>query len=222
LINASWANSITYVDKVSRPASSVSVPARAGTYLVKAFDKSGISSVNYTSTVVPLADIEPLVNTLTLTDSPAFTGSKTNVEVVSSKLRITNYTTSPSEGDYLFSSYIETGDNTIKRCRVYISAVNNRFDNTAGLFDDQPNLFDDAAGLFDDLGGGSQFADTNIITQVSTTQDDPAGTPTWSDYALIKVADISARAFRFKVILESSANNISPSISELTAYVEYN
>jgi len=222
LLGATWANSITYVDKVSRPASSVSVPARSGAYLVRAYDKSGIGSVNYTSVVVPVANIEPLANTLSLTDSTTFTGSKTNVEVVSNELRLTSYGTAPSTGEYLFSDYIETGDNTVKRCRVYISAVNNRYDSTSGLFDDQGGLFDDGVGLFDDLGGNSQFADTNVVTLVSTTQDDPTGSPTWSDYTPIKVADISARAFRFKVILSSTSSGITSSISALTAYVEYN
>jgi len=222
LVGASWGNALTYVDKVSRPASSVSVPARAGTYMVKAVDKSGITSVNYTSVVVPVANIEPLANTLSLTDSPTFTGTKTNTEVVSSNLRIDDYVTAPSEGEYFFSNYIETGDSTVKRCRVYVSGLTTRHDDTAGLFDDQPGLFDDAPGLFDDLGGSSQFSDTNIITLVSITQDDPAGSPTWSDYSAIKVADLSARAFRFKIRLTSTANNVTPSVSALTAYVEYN
>ena len=222
LVGASWGNALTYVDKVSRPASSVSVPARAGTYMVKAVDKSGITSVNYTSVVVPVPNIEPLTNTLSLTDSPTFTGTKTNTEVVSNNLRIDDYVTAPSEGEYFFSNYIETGDSTVKRCRVYVSGLTIRHDATAGLFDDQPGLFDDAPGLFDDLGGSSQFSDTSIITLVSTTQDDPAGSPTWSDYSAIKVADLSARAFRFKVRLTSTSNNVTPSVSALTAYVEYN
>jgi len=219
---ATWANSTTYVDKVSRPASSVSVPARSGTYLVRAYDKSGVGSINYTSVVVPVADIEPLANTLSLTDSPTFTGTKTNTSVVSSELRLTSFGTAPSTGDYLFSNYIETGDSTVKRCRVYVSATNSRVDTSAGLFDDQGGFFDSAPGLFDDLGGDSQFADTNVVTLVSTTQDDPSGTPTWTTYTPIKVADISARAFRFKVTLTSTSANITPSVSALTAYVEYN
>tara|TARA_R100000951_G_scaffold103181_1_gene95671 strand:- start:764 stop:3475 length:2712 start_codon:yes stop_codon:yes gene_type:complete len=219
-VGATWANSLTYVDKVPRPASSVSVPARAGTYLVRAYDKSGQASVNYTSVIVPLANIAPLSQSTTLTDSPSFTGSKTNTEVVSNSLRLDDYVTSPSEGEYLFSNHIETSGSSVTRCRVYVSATTVRHDNTAGLFDDQPNLFEDAVGLFDDLGGNSQFADTNIITLVSTTQDDPDGTPTWSSYTTIKIADLSARAFRFKVKLTSSSNNITPSVTSLTAYVE--
>ncbi len=222
LIGATWSNSLTYVDKVPRPASSVTVPARSGTYLVRAYDKSGIGSVNFTAVIVPVADIEPLANTLTLTDSTAFSGSKTNLEVVSNTLRIDDYAVAPSEGEYLFSNYIETGDSSVKRCRVYVSGLTTRHDDTAGLFDDQPGLFDDAVGVFDNLGGDSQFSDTNIITLVSITQDDPAGSPTWSAYRTIRVADLSARAFRFKVKLTSSSNNITPSVSALTAYVEYN
>lgn len=222
IVGATWANSTTYVDKVPRPASSVSVPAKSGTYLIKAYDKSGIGSVNHTQIVVPIANIEPLANTLTLTESPAFIGAKTNTEVVGTSLRLTSYSVAPSTGEYFFSNYIETGDSTVRRCRVYISTVTSRHDSTAGLFDNQGGLFDDGVTFFDDLGGNSQFADTNITTLVSTTQDDPAGSPTWSSYTPIKVADISARAFRFKVTFDSTSNEITPSVSALTAYVEYN
>jgi hypothetical protein len=222
ITGATWANSTTYVDKVPRPASSVSVPARSGTYLVRAYDKSGIGSPNYTSVIVPVADIQPLANTITLTDSPTFSGTKTDVEVVGVNLRLSSYASTPSEGEYFFSNYLETGDGTVKRCRVYASALSARHDASSGLFDDAPALFNDAVGFFDDLGGDSQFADTDVSTFVSTTQDDPAGSPTWSAYTLIKVADISARAFRFKIKLSSTSNNVTPSISALTAYVEYN
>jgi len=222
LSGATWANSTTYVNKVPRPASTVSAPAKSGSYTIRAYDKSGIASINYTTTIVLPADIEPFTNSVTLTDSTGFSGAKTNVEVVSGTLRITDYTSADSEGEYLFSNYLETLDNSVKRARVYVSAVSIRNDSSAGLFDDQSGLFDSGAGLFDDLGGASQFADTDVITFVSTTQDDPAGTPTWTDYSRINVADISARAYRFKVKLVSTADNISPSITELTAYVEYN
>lgn len=222
LTGATWANSTTYVNKVPRPASTVSAPAKAGSYTIRAYDKSGIASINYTTTIVLPADIEPFANSLTLTDSTGFTGTKVDVEVVGANLRITDYSSAPSEGDYFFSNYIETATNTVKRSRVYVSATTVRHDSSAGLFDDQGGLFDDGSGLFDDLGGSSQFADTDIVAFVSTTQDDPSGSPVWSAYSRINVADISARAYRFKIKLLSTASNISPSVTELTAYVEYN
>lgn len=222
ITGATWANSTTYVNKVPRPASTVSAPAKSGSYTIRAYDKSGIASINYTTTIVLPADIEPFANSLTLTDSTGFTGSKVDVEVVGTNLRITDYSSAPSEGEYFFSNYIETATNTVKRSRVYVSATTVRHDSSAGLFDDQSGLFDDGAGLFDDLGGASQFADTDIVAFVSTTQDDPSGSPTWSAYSRINVADISARAYRFKIKLLSTASNITPSVTELTAYVEYN
>ena len=41
-----WANSVSLVEKVSRPATSINVPARVGTYLIKAVDKLGNFSSN--------------------------------------------------------------------------------------------------------------------------------------------------------------------------------
>ena len=45
-----------------------------------------------------------------------------------------------------------------------------------------PGLFDEFAGLFDNFTGSVQFGDANVKTYISITQDDPAGTPTWTDY----------------------------------------
>ena len=219
---ATWGNSTTYVDKVSRPASSVSVPAKSGTYILRAYDKSGVGSLNTTEVVVPVANIETFTNSLTLTDSPTFSGVKSNTEVLSLQLRLTDYTSAPSVGEYTMSNYIESSSSQVVRCRVRLDVTTERHNNTAGLFDDNVGLFDEAVGLFDSAGGNSNTADTNVVTYVSHTQDDPSGTPTWSAYSPIKVTDISARAFRFKVQLQSSSNNISPAITALTAYVEHN
>jgi hypothetical protein len=97
----------------------------------------------------------------------------------------------------------------------------NRFDAAAGLFDSIPGLFDSLGGLFDDLTGGTQFADTDVLTYISVTQQDPAGTPTWSAWQLYKAGDFYGRAFRFRVELRSSTSGVTPSISGLTARVQY-
>ena len=94
-------------------------------------------------------------------------------------------------------------------------APTDTFDTLTGLFDNLPSLFDD-------LSGGTSFSDTNVVTFVSTTDDDPAGSPTWSDYKRFKSGDFSGRAFRFKVELQSTANDITPAIEEMTAKVKYN
>jgi hypothetical protein len=217
---ATWANSTTALDKVSRPASFASLPTRPGTYMVRSYDKSGVASTNFTSVVVPDAVVPDYANSLTQTDSPTFSGTKTGCSVTSSELRITDVSTAPTEATYDFSTYIDTG--SVRRAHVRVDANVNRFDSSSGLWDDLPGLFDELPGLFDDFTGLAQFSDTNLLFYVSTTPDDPAGTPTWSDYQQFRAGEFYGRAFRFRVILKSSSVDVTPSISGLTALVEYN
>lgn len=217
---ATFANSTTAIEKVSRPATSVTLPTRPGTYAIKAYDKLGNPSVNSTSVVVPAAALETFTNNLTLTNSPTFAGTKTGCSVTGGQLRITTTTSPPSSATYDFTTYIDTG--AVRRVRSRVDINVNRFDASAALFDSVPGLFDSFPGLFDDFTGGTQFADTDVLTYISITEQDPAGTPTWSPYQLFKAGDFYGRAFRFRIELKSSTSGVSPSISGLTARVQYN
>jgi hypothetical protein len=216
---ATWANATTAVDKVPRPATAVSLPTRPGTYLIRAVDKSGVASTNYTSVVVPAANLQAFANTDTQTEDPTFGGTKTGCSVVSSALEITDVSSAPSTATYDFSAYIDTG--AVRRVRSRIETNVERRDLSAGLWDDLPGLFDDLPGLFDDFTGAAQFADINVQAYISITQDDPAGSPTWTDYQLFRAGDYSGRAFRFRVILTSTSADVTPSITGLKALVEY-
>jgi hypothetical protein len=72
--------------------------------------------------------------------------------------------------------------------------------------------------LFD--GDPSQFDTTTVRTQVSFTNDDPAVSPTWSDWRDFVVGDIDARAFRFRAILETQNAGNAPLIRQLSATVD--
>ena len=217
---ATFANSTTALEKVSRPGTTASVPTRPGTYAIRAYDKLGNPSVNSTQVVVPVAALETFTNNPTDVESPTFPGTKTGCSVTSSQLRITDTSVAPSTATYTFTGYIDTG--AVRRVRSRVDINVNRFDSTAGLFDNIPGLFDSLPGLFDDFTGGTQFADTDVLTYISITQQDPAGSPTWSPYQLFKAGDFYGRAFRFQVVLKSEAVGVSPSISGLTARVQYN
>ena len=216
---ATWANSTTAAEKVPRPATNLTLPARSGTYSIRAYDKLGNASTSYASAVVLPADMQQFTTTASLTDSTTFTGTKTGCSVVSSALRITTPTTAPTEATYDFSTYIDT--TTVHRAWVHIAANVLRVDNSSGLWDDMPGLWDTWPGLWDDWTGSSQAADQTLIFWVATTGDDPAGTPTWSDWKKFRAGYYSARAFKSRETLKSSADNITPSITGLTAYVEY-
>lgn len=218
--SATYANATTAVDKVPRPANSVSVPARSGTYLIRSVDKSGITSENYTSVVVPSEALEQFTTTDVQTEDATFSGSKTGCSVISSSLRITDPSVAPTTATYDFSSVIDT--TTPRLVRATVNMVVERVDNSAGLFDNIGGLFDNFPGLFDDFTGAAQFSDTNVKTYISITQDDPAGTPTWTDYQAFRSGDYFGRAFRFRAVLSSTADGITPSITDLDATVEYN
>lgn len=213
---ATFANATTAVDKVARPGSSVIIPARPGTYMVRAVDKTGVASSNYTSVVIGAAAFETFTNTLSLTDSPTFAGTKTNCSVVSSALRIT----SGLSGTYQFSNYIDTG--AARRVRARTDVTLTRFDPALGLFDSIPGLFDSQPGLFDDFTGGSSKDDIDVVMYIRSTNTDPAGSPVWSPWTIYKGGDFYGRAFQFKIDLTSQVAGVTPSISALTARVWYN
>jgi hypothetical protein len=219
---ATFGSATTAVPKVSRPATSVAVPTRPGTYMIKAYDKTGNASSNYTSIVVPSAALETFTNNLTDTESPTFPGTKTGCSVTSSSLRITTTSPAPTSATYEFSGYIDTGAIRRVRSRVDINLV--RLDSNSTNWDTMfpSNVFWDSwPGFWDDWSGSSGIADVDVVSYISVTQQDPAGTPTWSAWQRFKAGDFYGRAFKFKVELISTTAGVTPSITGLTARVQY-
>lgn len=218
-VGAKMSHATTAVEKVSRPASTVAVPARVGTYLIRAYDKLKIPSENATSVVITQDMLPSYTNNMTQSEHTTFSGTKTGVSVTSSNLRLSTYDTAPSEGTYVFSNYIDTSSARKVRASMHCKLL--RFGDS-GLWDNLTGLLDESAGLWDNLTDGEDKVDVDVLFYISTTTDDPTGTPTWSDYQQFKAGDFYGRAFRFMVKLKSTSNDITPSISELTAKVEYN
>lgn len=217
---ATFANATNAINKVARPANSVLVPAQSGTYLIKAYDKSGNQSVNAESVVIRSEDLAIYGTTQRQTEHTAFSGTKTGCSVVENRLRITDPSTATTTATYDFSDYIDTGSVRVARCAMEIT--NLRINDAATVtFDTLTGNFDSLGGNFDDLTGGSSFADTDVLQFVSTTDDDPAGSPTWSAYKRFKSGDFSGRAFRFRVILQSTSDDVTPALSSLAATVRY-
>lgn len=219
---ATFGSATTAVPKVSRPATSVAVPTRAGTYMIKAYDKTGNGSAAYTSIVVPAAALETFTNNLTDVESPTFAGTKTGCSVTSSSLRITTTSPAPTSATYEFTGYIDTGAVRRVRSRVDINLV--RLDSNSTNWDTMfPSnvLWDSWTGLWDDWSGSSGIADVDVVAYISVTQQDPAGTPTWSAWQKIIAGDFYGRAFKFKIELASASAGVTPSITGLTARVQY-
>lgn len=238
---ATWSGAVTYVEKVARPSTEVSVPAKPGSYLIKAVDKTGVQSVNATTVVVLADEVTARATVVTIDEDPTFAGTKSDVVLQDGEIRLGSIANFDSltgnldsltgqwdslgvsydvtEGTYYFANII---DRTVaEQGFITVDMVTRRFDTTDGQFDDLAGSLDVLAGLWDDLTGGADFNDTNVTAYVSTTNDDPAGSPTWSDWRKIRAANVYGRALRFKVELHSDAPGISPAISELSATGNY-
>ena len=233
---ATYANSIDIADKVSRPANTVIVPAMTGTYFIKAVDKVGNSSENAVSTVAIIESIKGLNAVATSTQSPSFTGTRTNMAVVDNKLQLGtannfddvagNFDDASglfdggggnvaSSGTYEFDTFIDLGAIYTSRVTANMNVARVSFVN---LFDDATGNFDDRAGLFD--GDPQQFDDTNTELLVATTEGDPSGSPTYTDFRKFFVGDYKARAFKFKVQMTSQKGTATQQISALSVTVD--
>ena len=227
---ATWGNSTTIIEKIARPATTATVPARSGTFLIRAYDKEGNFSQAPTSSIVLPSELPQLGQTDTQTENPTFPGTKTNTVVASGNLEIDNTTAGSPTGDYIFggsingganAAYIDTGSSRSARVTGF-RTFTRVFDDGTLLWDDIPQNFDTWPGNFDTwTDEGANFGDVSVVTYVSATPDDPAASPTWGDYVLANGNFVQGRAFRFKAVLTSTNTNYTPAISALSVEVSY-
>lgn len=239
-----YSNAAVIVDKVPRPATSVYVPTRSGTYLIKAADKKGTRSAAADSFVVftNLSDIINLNVVESLEESPEFSGTFDQTVAVTDENNDA-YLTLDSQGlfddvtglfddapglfdsglsdgiylsgTYQFSDVIDLGakfNSLITTEITYISEDNGiDFDSAGGLFDVRPGDFD---------GDPDQLDNATAYVEISTTDDDPNGSPTWSDWSRFISGNIAARAYRFRAVLTSEDGSTVPQVTGLSASVD--
>ena len=223
-VGVTWGDGSIVLSKVARPATNASLPARSGTFLIKAYDKNLNESVNATSLVVLPTELPPLGTSQTITEDPTFGGTKTNCIVVSNQLEIDNTSASSPTATYLMqgqANYIDTG--SARNARATGDVVFERlYDNGTLLWDAIPQLFDTWPDNFDTwTDENAAFGDVNVLVYVRATSDDPAGTPIWGAWSLANGATVVGRAFEFKAELDSTNTNFTPSVISLDGRIEY-
>ena len=227
---------IDLVPKISRPATFATVPAMTGTYFIKAVDKLGNASINATSIVARIDNIKGLNAVETITESPTFAGAKTDCAVVSGVLQLISSVdfddvsglfddtpglfdfgggTSPTDGIYEFANIVDLGAKYTSRVTSSVQVSRLDYVNT---FDVAEGLFDNREGFFD--GNPDAFDDTNVILQIATTNDDPTGSPTWSDWRNFFVGDYTAWGYKFRMLLSSIDSSATPTVSSLSVSID--
>jgi len=226
--------------QVVSSSSSLAVPAASGTYFIKAVDDttSGSNvSENAASFVITNVDIDDLNVVATLAENPNFTGVKSDVVLNSSgKLeldvspkfdaatgnfddRTGNFDGNPggftSSGIYYFANDLDLGQKYTSRLTNNVTME--RFDVTDTM-DLATGNFDSRAGVFD--GDPTAFNDVSVSVEMRHTDDDPSGTPTYTDWSAFTVADVAARALQFRLLLTSTDTNVTPLVSALSASID--
>ena len=214
------------INKVARPATSVAYPAISGTFFIEPYDKSGNEGTVASLVVLP-SELPELGTSQTDTENPSFAGSKTNVAVATGpdpdELRLSSFATAPSTGTYEFTGYLDTGSTRTVRVSTNLTSTRHHANASGGLvnWDDIPNNWDTWPNNWDDWSDEDQpYGDFSTTIYVAATNDDPAGSPTWGSW-VIAAGELTGRAFKFKAELDSTSNNVSPSISVLEGIVEY-
>ena len=231
--NATWSNSVPLVKKVSRPGTSVVVPAKTGAYLIKARDKLGLPSVNATVVYVAVETIGTYNFLTSSTQNPTFSGSKTNVyvddnitDVPALVLESQELFDSPSgnfdsqttrdfdsgtlngqlfsEGIYQFTSTIDVGSRVTTNITADITqTVVDRDD----IFDSNTGNFDAKLGNFD----GDAEANCASEIQIAISNDNSDFTP----FQTFVVGDYLARYYKFRLVMTSENGSASPVVTEL-------
>ncbi len=233
---ADWPNSVPLVEKVARPATSVTVPARVGSYLIKARDKIGKESAIATVVSTNIVAIGNLNAVASSAQHPDFEGAKSNVVLLDSALQLSgtalidaasgnfdsatgffdgsNATSSvASTGTYDFATHIDLG--ATYTAQVKISPTMSVSDRHT-LFDGLSGNFDATSGAFD----GDAPSNSSVAFEVATTTDDPSGSATYTDFSSFNAGEFTARAFKFRATLNSLDNKVTPVISALTAEID--
>src|SRR6056300_1047448 len=230
---ADWQNSVALVEKVSRPATSISVPARAGTYLLKSVDKLGNFSSNATAIISNVTGVANFNAIATQSEHPDFNGTLTNavvtddaIELDSSELfdsaqgnfddETTRFFDSGvanadffASGNYLFADVIDIGAKHTARITASLTQTS---DNPDDLFDNRSGLFDSASSNFD----GDTPANANAHIEVATSDDNV----TYTAFQNFVIGDYTARYFKFRVVLISRDLASTPGVNEVTVSID--
>ncbi len=230
---ANWQNSVNLVSKVSRPATSISVPARAGTYLIKAVDKLGNFSSNATAIISNVTDVINHNAVATQSEHPDFLGTNTNTIIANNSIRLDSSELFDSgsgnfddettrffdsgvtnadffaTGNYQFADVIDIGAKHTARITATLSQTS---DNPDDLFDNRSGLFDVAPSNFD----GDTPANCDAHLEIATSDDNI----TYTAFQNFVIGNYTARYYKFRVFLTSRDLSSTPVVNEVTVTID--
>jgi hypothetical protein len=213
---ADWQNSVNLVSKVSRPATSISVPARAGTYLIKAVDKLGNFSSNATAIISNVTETINHNAIATINEHPDFDGTNNNTVIGlfdddTDRFFDSGATNADfvSSGNYVFANTVDIGAKHTVRVTATIEQTASNPDD---LFDSRTGLFDSQSSNFD----GDAPANSEAHLEIATSDDDI----TYTAFQNFVIGNYTARYLKFRVVLISRDGASTPVVQQVTVTVD--
>jgi predicted phage tail protein len=213
---AEWSTSNAIVQAAAGNQTQKQVPLLAGTYFVAFRDQSGVRSLVPVGIHAALPTPQPRLSVKVWEEQnlvPKFDGTKTNFIYDAGKVALYLNPATALTGTYVYKDTLDLTQvydiNLRRRIISYPVSTSINFDSVTGLFDDQPGNFD-----------GSDLDQVNCVTYVRTTNDNPAGTPTWGPWNEFVNAVVRARAIQVRVIGATESNLVGLAISDLGATAE--
>lgn len=231
LITPTWDSSIDIGQQIPGNATNTVLPLMTGSYLAKWVDSTGNLSELAVAVSSNVASLLTLNVVETVTESPAFNGAKTNVAydaerggikltpsslvsewaLLSTLGNLSSIGGIASTGEYLFDGSVDLGTVQTSRLSVNIEVLS---------FD--ANDLISFRGLISTWGlvSGGNLSDVGVTVYIRTTNDNPLGSPGWSEWQQFFVGDWTARAYQFKVVLFSGDINHNVIVKTLAVTVD--
>lgn len=203
-----WPESTSIGDAANARSLFAALPLKPGTYLARVFDADGNPSATIVSLSTKQASVLQYANVSTIDEAPLFLGTHDGTIVKGTELEMQGtgqfddiadldavanldyYGGVVATATYSFAGGFDFG--VVKRVRL-TSRMTTLIDNVLDTIDERTSDMD----TWEDFDGtNSSQADLQIWEH--HTDDDPAGTPTWSAWNRLDSAEFEARGFEFE------------------------
>jgi predicted phage tail protein len=232
--SGTFSNSTDLIQALAGNTTTAEVPYLEGEYILKFQDDGGRFCSGETSVILELPDNQAPLITQTRredTDSPKFQGTKTNVafDATTNTINLTgtgnfdsitdfdtvvsldDFGGINSEGTYDFGG--TAGGTTLDLGGVFSLDLKRHFLTEAFY----PSDLFDSRGLIDDVTDfdGATATEVNAEMLVRVTQDNPSGSPTYSDFQTFANGTYKGRGFQFRAKLTSNDTAQDIKVSQL-------
>lgn len=228
--SVNWSNAIDIVSRIAMDATSLSLPAATGSYLMKAVDVGGRQSET-AAVAVASAGLLPGYNAvINLLESPSFYGTKTGLAKIDGALRLDGAASVDDWDDFDLQDNIDVGTGGLLTAGEYLFAdtidlggvYTSRLTATMHVEGVDLNMSVDSWASVDDVELWDDNIDPSLwmVALEVRTSDLDAASDSWGDWQALVVGDYTARSFQFRIRLQSAALNISPVVTHLQVWLD--